>query len=581
MACTTTHWFSERSLYKTGTYDKTMALLRERGYVAEREGATWLASSALGEEKDNVLVRSTGAPTYFASDIAYHYDKFLIRGFDEVINIWGADHQGHVPRMKAAISALGVDPDRLTIIIYQLVTLKRGDELVKLSKRAGDIVTLREVVDEVGADAVRFNFVSRAADSHMDFDIELAKRQSAENPVYYVQYAHARIAGILTQAQERIADFSGGDVSLLTHEAELALIRRMLRLPELVESMATTLEPHQLPYYAMELATAFHDFYEKCRVLTDDEALSRSRLKLVSAAKTDARAGPRPHGHERPGAHVGRVADLPISASGRSAAEVARGAAHAAGEIILERYRALGSGNPIERAVKGRGNFVTETDLASEGAALSLLRAEYPGHSVLSEETTAAVPDWDRGWLWVVDPLDGTANFARGIPTFAFNIALCLDGEPVLGLTYQPVTGDEFFAQRGEGLWVNGARAHVSGAATLAEAVMGIGLGYNYDRAKKALQLLADLWPGVQMIQNIGSAAMGLAYASSNRFDLYVHHFLAPWDMAAGVIQIQEGGGVAVDRQGHPVTIFSQGLIAGAAGPVREFLAFSEGRPWK
>ncbi|HLB24390.1 MAG TPA: arginine--tRNA ligase [Dehalococcoidia bacterium] len=284
-------WFSERSLYKTGTYDKTMALLRERGYVAEREGAIWLSSSALGEEKDNVLVRSTGAPTYFASDIAYHYDKFLIRGFDSVINIWGADHQGHVPRMKAAISALGVDPDRLTIIIYQLVTLKRGEELVKLSKRAGDIVTLREVVAEVGADAVRFNFVSRAADSHMDFDIELAKRQSAENPVYYVQYAHARIAGILTQAQERIADFSAGDVSLLTHEAELALIRRMLRLPELVETMATTLEPHQLPYYAMDLATAFHDFYEKCRVLTDDEALSKSRLKLVSAAKlTLARA---------------------------------------------------------------------------------------------------------------------------------------------------------------------------------------------------------------------------------------------------------------------------------------------------
>jgi arginyl-tRNA synthetase len=285
------NWFSERSLYKTGTYEKTIALLRERGYVAEREGAVWLASSQLGEEKDNVLVRSSGAPTYFASDIAYHYDKFLVRGFDTVINIWGADHQGHVPRMKAAVSALGIDPERLTIIIYQLVTLKRGEEVVKLSKRAGDIITLREVVDEVGADAVRFNFISRAADSHMDFDIELAKRQSAENPVYYVQYAHARIAGILAQAAERFPDFSGGDVSLLAHEAELALIRRMLRLPELVEAMATTLEPHQLPYYAMDLATAFHDFYEKCRVLSDDGALSTARLKLVSAAKlTLARA---------------------------------------------------------------------------------------------------------------------------------------------------------------------------------------------------------------------------------------------------------------------------------------------------
>jgi len=285
------NWFSERSLYRTSTYEKTMALLRERGYVAEREGAIWLSSSALGEEKDNVLVRSSGAPTYFASDIAYHYDKFMIRGFDKVINIWGADHQGHVPRMKAAVAAMGIDPERLTIIIYQLVTLKRGQEVVKLSKRAGDIITLREVVDEVGADAVRFNFVSRAADSHMDFDIELAKRQSAENPVYYVQYAHARIAGILAQARDRIPDFSDGDVSLLTHEAELALIRRMLRLPELVEGIAVTLEPHQLPYYAMDLATCFHDFYEKCRVLSEDEALSKARLMLVSAAKiTLARA---------------------------------------------------------------------------------------------------------------------------------------------------------------------------------------------------------------------------------------------------------------------------------------------------
>ncbi len=279
------NWFSERSVYETGTYEKAMALLRERGYVAEREGAVWFVSSALGEEKDNVLVRSTGAPTYFASDIAYHYDKFVLRGFDRVINVWGADHQGHVPRMKAVVSALGVDPERLTIIIYQLVTLKRGAEVVKLSKRAGNIVTLRELIDEVGSDAARFNFVGRAADSHMDFDIELAKRQSAENPVYYVQYAHARIAGILAQAAERGVDYAAGEVTLLREEAELALIRKMLRLPELVESMAESLEPHQLPYYAMEMATAFHDFYEKCRVLTDDEALMKARLKLVSAAK--------------------------------------------------------------------------------------------------------------------------------------------------------------------------------------------------------------------------------------------------------------------------------------------------------
>ena len=280
------NWFSERSVYDGGAYEKAMDLLRERGFVSEREGAVWFVSSSLGEEKDNVLVRSSGAPTYFASDIAYHYDKFVTRGFDRVINIWGADHQGHVPRMKAAVSALDVDPDRLEIIIYQLVTVKRGDEVVRLSKRAGDIITLRSVVDEVGADAARYNFVTRAADSHMEFDIELAKRQSAENPVYYVQYAHARIAGILTQAAERGIGFEDGDVGLLREDAELNLVRKMLRLPELIEQIALSNEPHQLPYYATEMATAFHDFYEKCRVLGDDEALSRARLKLVSAAKT-------------------------------------------------------------------------------------------------------------------------------------------------------------------------------------------------------------------------------------------------------------------------------------------------------
>ncbi len=279
------NWFSERSLYTSDTYDKALALVKERGYVVEREGAVWFVSSALGEEKDNVLVRSSGAPTYFASDVAYHYEKFLVRGFDRVINVWGADHQGHVPRMKAAVAALGIDPERLTIIIYQLVTLKRGGEVVRLSKRTGEIITLREVVEEVGADAARFNFVARAADSHMDFDLELAKRQSAENPVYYVQYAHARIAGILSHAAERVPDYGDGDVSLLTHESELALIRKMLQLPELVESIALTLEPHQLPYYAVELATAFHDFYEKCRVVSDDVALSKARLKLVAAGK--------------------------------------------------------------------------------------------------------------------------------------------------------------------------------------------------------------------------------------------------------------------------------------------------------
>jgi len=279
------NWFSERSLYQGGQYDKAMELLQSGGYMAKKENATWFESSALGEDKDNVLVRSDGSPTYFASDIAYHYNKFLERKFDRVIDIWGADHQGHVPRMKAVLRALGQDPEQLKVIICQLVTLRRGQEIVKVSKRSGDIITLKEVVDEVGSDACRFIFLSRSADSQMDFDIELAKRQSADNPVYYVQYAHARIASILDFAKERGIDCSQGDVSLLTTEPELTLIRRLILLPEIVEQVAVTLEPHHLPYYAQDLATVFHSFYKQCRVVSKDEALTKARLKLVKATQ--------------------------------------------------------------------------------------------------------------------------------------------------------------------------------------------------------------------------------------------------------------------------------------------------------
>jgi arginyl-tRNA synthetase len=278
-------WFSEKSLYQGGQYDRVMELLQSRGYMAKKENATWFESSALGEDKDNVLVRSDGSPTYFASDVAYHYNKFLEREFDQVIDIWGADHQGHVPRMKAVLKALGSDPERLKVIICQLVTLRRGKEIVKVSKRSGDIITLKEVIDEVGPDACRFIFLSRSADSQMDFDIELAKRQSADNPVYYVQYAHARIASILQLANEREIDCSQGDVSLLTTEPELTLIRRLIILPEIVEQVAVTLEPHHLPYYAQDLATVFHSFYKQCRVVSEDEALTKARLKLVKATQ--------------------------------------------------------------------------------------------------------------------------------------------------------------------------------------------------------------------------------------------------------------------------------------------------------
>ncbi len=279
------NWFSERSLYQGGQYGKAMELLQSGGYMAKKENATWFESSSLGEDKDNVLVRSDGSPTYFASDVAYHYNKFLEREFDWVIDIWGADHQGHVPRMKAVLKALGQDPEQLQVIICQLVTLRRGQEIVKVSKRSGDIITLQEVIDEVGADACRFLFLSRSADSQMDFDLELAKRQSEDNPVYYVQYAHARIASILQFAKQREIDCSQGDVSLLTSEPELTLIRRLILLPEIVERVAVTLEPHHLPYYALDLATVFHSFYKQCRVVSGDEALTKARLKLVQATQ--------------------------------------------------------------------------------------------------------------------------------------------------------------------------------------------------------------------------------------------------------------------------------------------------------
>jgi arginyl-tRNA synthetase len=279
-------WFREQSLYENGQYDKVMAILRKGDHLAEKEGATWFVSTNLGEDKDNVVVRSNGMPTYFATDIAYHYNKFIERHFEKVIDIWGADHQGHVPRMKAVVAALGIDPEQLQIIIHQMVTLKRGGELVRVSKRTGDLITLEEVMEEVGVDACRFFFLARSASSQMDFDLELAKKQSQENPVYYVQYAHARIASIMRLVDEKKITFADGDTSLLTTEAELTLIRKLLHFPELIEMATLALEPHHLAYYAQELANTFHAFYKDCRVVTDDVELTKARLKLVMASKT-------------------------------------------------------------------------------------------------------------------------------------------------------------------------------------------------------------------------------------------------------------------------------------------------------
>jgi arginyl-tRNA synthetase len=283
------NWFSERSLYTSGLFDRVLAMLKERGLVTEYDGAVWFASKELGQDKDNVIVRSTGdGPTYFASDIAYMWDKLVDRGFDRAIYVWGADHQGDVPRLKAVAKVLGLDPERVTFLLYQMVTLKRGGEIVRLSKRTGDIITLREVVEDVGADAVRYFLLARAATAQMDFDLQLAKEQSDENPVYYVQYGHARIASILRHAEELGLSGEGGDVSLLTHPAELALIRRMLQLPEMVEVAVEELTPHVLPHYALELATLFHSFYKQCRVvssLPEDREISMARLRLARAAQ--------------------------------------------------------------------------------------------------------------------------------------------------------------------------------------------------------------------------------------------------------------------------------------------------------
>jgi arginyl-tRNA synthetase len=289
------NWFSERSLHEDGTFAHCLNILKEKGLVFEKDDAVWFAAQALGEEKDAVLIRSPKViadpderPTYFASDIAYVWNKLAIRKFDRAIYVWGADHHGDVPRVLAATRALGLDSDRVTILLYQFVTLRRSGEIVRMSKRTGDFVTLDELLDEVGPDAVRFMLITQSANATIDFDLDVAVKQSDENPVYYVQYAHARIASILKKAAAVGITMENGDVALLTHPAELELIRAMLRLPEIIELVATKLEPHHLPHYAIELAGIFHSFYKQCRVVSSDPAdaaISRARLKLVAAAK--------------------------------------------------------------------------------------------------------------------------------------------------------------------------------------------------------------------------------------------------------------------------------------------------------
>jgi arginyl-tRNA synthetase len=290
------NWFSECSLYDPesspqlggSVFDRVMSILREGDHLYMSEGAVWFNATALGGDKDEVIIKSNGQPGYFVSDIAYHYDKFRQRGFEWVIDVWGADHQGHVPRMKAMMKALRLDPEQLTLLIYQMVTLVESGEQVRLSKRAGTQVDLREVLDDIGPDALRFFLLARAADSQMDLDLDLARQQSDENPVYYVQYGHARIASILRYAAEEGHSDEEADISLLSHPSELALIRKMLELPEVVDMAAERLEPHFLPHYAQDLAATFHLFYRDCRVVSSDPAdadLTKARLRLAKAAK--------------------------------------------------------------------------------------------------------------------------------------------------------------------------------------------------------------------------------------------------------------------------------------------------------
>jgi arginyl-tRNA synthetase len=279
-------WFSERSLHAAGTIDKTIAGLRELGAVYEKDGAVWLKTTDYGDDKDRVVIRETGQPTYFAADIAYHVDKFE-RGFDTVINIWGADHHGYVARMKAAVAALGYDPARLEVIIGQLVNLYRNGEPVRMSKRTGEMVTFEELMNEVGPDVARYLFLTRSTDSAVDFDIELAKKQSQDNPVYYVQYAHARICSILKYAESQGAGTTkpGETLMVLTEEPEQDLIKQLLSLRETIEDAAALRAPYRLTKYAEETAAAFHCFYTKCRVVSDDRDLTNARLNLINCTQ--------------------------------------------------------------------------------------------------------------------------------------------------------------------------------------------------------------------------------------------------------------------------------------------------------
>jgi arginyl-tRNA synthetase len=280
-------WFSEQGLFDRGEVAAGLQLLSERGLTYKKDGAIWFRTTDFGDDKDRVLVRSNGDTTYFASDVAYHLEKFG-RGLETVIDVWGADHHGYVQRMKAVVKGIGRNPDDLQVILVQLVSLLREGEPVAMSTRSGEFITLREVIDEVGRDASRFLFLLRRADSPLDFDLELAKRQSNDNPVYYVQYAHARVCSINRNAAEQgvvLPEAGAVDLSCLTLAEELALAKHLARYPETVVGAAQNHEPHRVVYYLQELAAQFHSYYNRQRVLVEDAATTQARLYLVNGVR--------------------------------------------------------------------------------------------------------------------------------------------------------------------------------------------------------------------------------------------------------------------------------------------------------
>lgn len=275
-------WYSQAKLAKSGKIEKAIRFLRDRNYIYDNEGASWLKSTEFGDDKDRVVIKSDSSYTYLGPDIAYHQDKFD-RGFDKLIDIWGPDHHGYVSRIKAAVQALGFSKDVLSVIIIQLATLFREGKPVSMSTRQGEFITLRELIDEVGKDAGRFLLLMRKSDSHLDFDLELAKKQSLQNPVYYVQYGHARICNILKKAPRRL--LNRANLSLLKEKEEMDLIRLLWQFPYVIKSCGVTLEPHGLVAYLQDLAKTFHSFYDKHRVITDDAKLTKARLFLVNCTR--------------------------------------------------------------------------------------------------------------------------------------------------------------------------------------------------------------------------------------------------------------------------------------------------------